>query len=96
VAVGAPLLLRSYSELPAALWACCALGFLTPLIVERRPPAGPIAFVTVAALTVLAPVLYTSAHRTPSGLTLQSRSRDFYGVLTVWETESPGDGHHLL
>jgi hypothetical protein len=40
VAVGAPLLLTSYSEYPAALWACCCLTFVTPCLVDRRMPSG--------------------------------------------------------
>jgi SAM-dependent methyltransferase len=86
VAVGAPLLLSSYSEYPAALWTCCFLTFVTPHIMDRRMPSGIVGLFGIPGIMALAPLAWASAHRQLPSASLVSRTRDFYGVLSVWET----------
>ena len=89
-AVGAPMGLRSYAEFPIALCACCALAFAVPLVAERRAPGVAAAFAVPADVVVLGGVLWAlgSAHLR-HGRVL-ARVRDFYGVLTVVEVDTPG------
>jgi hypothetical protein len=98
VAVGAPLLLSSYSEYPAALWGCCFLVLATPCLMEWRMPRGALGLLGLTGVMSLAPLAWGSAHRgIPKG-SLVARTRDFYGVLTVWQmNEGEGRGtmlHH--
>jgi SAM-dependent methyltransferase len=98
VAVAAPLLLRSYLEYPAALWACCVLVFVTPCLIERWVPSSFPGLLALAGVLALAPLAWRSAHRSIPKGELVSRNRDFYGVLTVWRmNEGEGRGtmiHH--
>jgi SAM-dependent methyltransferase len=98
VAVGAPLLLRSYLEYPAALWACCVLVFVTPCLIERWVPSSFPGLLALAGVLSLAPLAWHSAHRSIPKGELVSRNRDFYGVLAVWRmNEGEGRGtmiHH--
>jgi hypothetical protein len=84
VAVGAPLLLASYSEYPAALWACCCLVFVTPYVIARRTPSGVMGLLGLTGVMSLAPLAWGMSHRKLPDASLVSRTRDFYGVLTVW------------
>jgi hypothetical protein len=98
VAVGAPLLLSSYSEYPAALWACCFLVFATPCLLEWRMPPGAVGLLGIAGVMSLAPLAWGMTHRGIPDGTLVARTRDFYGALTVWQmNEGEGRGtmlHH--
>jgi hypothetical protein len=97
VAVGAPLLLGTYSELPAALWACCALALVTPLVASRKMPSGIAGVLGIAGVMTAAPVLWSASHLTLAGGTWRSSTRDFYGVLTLWDVQTPEPGvvlHH--
>jgi SAM-dependent methyltransferase len=85
VAVGAPLLLSSYSEYPAALWACCFLVFLTPYLLEWRAPSGPAGLLGMAGVLSLAPLAWGMTHRSLPNSAIVARTRDFYGALTVWQ-----------
>jgi SAM-dependent methyltransferase len=96
VAVGAPMLLRSYAELGIALWVCCLLAYITPLLAERRFPNDIAGLLGIAIVTALAPVLWAASHRAVVAGTLLSRSRDFYGVLSVWEVNDKQGKGRLL
>ena len=87
VAVVAPLVLSSYSELPIALWACCVLGVVTPYAAAGRLPTGLPAALGLLAIVGASGVLWSADHRLLSDGALLARERDFYGVVSVWETE---------
>jgi SAM-dependent methyltransferase len=96
VAVGAPLLLRSYAEFQISLWVACLLAFVLPMVAERRPPGPILGFLAPVGLLVLGLGLWI----TPSGYGREgkelTRTRDYYGVLSVWEIDHPDGKGRVL
>ncbi len=95
VGIGAPVLLTSYSELQITLWVCAFFAVVTPVAVNRRLSSAAAGVPVLAALVALALLLWTTSHPALTGATLRSRSRDFYGVLTLWDFET-AQGKSLL
>lgn len=96
VAIGAPILLRSYAEFQISLWVCCLLAFAVPLIAERRAPNPAYGFLGPILLLLLGLGLW----KTPSGHGREgkelARTRDYYGVLSVWEIDHPDGKGRVL
>jgi hypothetical protein len=97
VAVVAPLVLDRYLELHAGLWLCCLLAVILPRVTGReatRPgygQYGALDVLNVAGLLMLAVALWMAANPVVARTRVVHRSRDFYGVLTVFEYR-PTDG----
>ena len=90
VAVIAPLLFKTYLELYLGLLVCCLLALLVdPSSAVRRRRWVWITFTVVGIVAV---VLQPS--RGTAGEKLTSQSRNFYGVLTVWEKYSDDPEQH--
>ena len=89
VAVGAPMLLRSHSEFQLALCAACVLAFVAPLVAERRAPGALAGFLAPVGVLILGGSLWAMSAGYLAGGTVLERDRDFYGVLSVVERQTP-------
>jgi SAM-dependent methyltransferase len=89
VAVGAPMLLRSHSEFQLALCASCVLAFVAPLLAERRAPGALAGFLVPVGVVILGGSLWAMSAGYLAGGAVLERDRDFYGVLSVVERQTP-------
>ena len=100
VAVVAPLLFDRYVELHIGLWVCCLLALLVPWARQRASTArkglsAPSAWgalvslarlLAIAGLMVLGVFLWAAGTRYVTGSRVVRRARDFYSVVTVYDT----------
>jgi SAM-dependent methyltransferase len=100
VAVVAPLLFDRYVELHTGLWMCCLLALVVPWARQRASTArkglsAPSAWgalvslarlLAIAGLMVLGVFLWAAGTRYVTGSRVVRRARDFYSVVTVYDT----------
>ena len=100
VAVVAPLLLDRYLELHASVWCCCLLALVATFVAPspRRLPVPVTLMLGVTGLVALGGFLWAARDPFSRGGRAVARHRDFYGVLTVYETatDDPARASRLL
>jgi SAM-dependent methyltransferase len=95
VAIIAPLIFKTYMEFNIGMAGCCLLAFLadkTPAL--RRGRRRWVYAAVVATLAILVAIFPTAPPPYRSGDRLVTRTRNFFGVATVWERSPNDPGSH--